>query len=130
MGHDFCANLDQLHPQGRHRPVLDTWGEGEPTKKVAQVVCQREQLQSDVVVHEIVAGEPSPGSQYVGNSLAKTNMHERSGILNAYLFPDADYSSLYPTITPANTFRVISNRFFKTEFELVEDTTYFSKLSA
>jgi len=60
VGHDFCANLDQLLPQGRHRPVLDTWGEGEPTKKVAQVVCQREQLQSDVVVHEIVAGESSP----------------------------------------------------------------------
>lgn len=78
----------------------------------------------------VLQGDHGPGSQYVGNSLAKTNMHERSGILNAYLFPDADYSSLYPAITPANTFRVISNRFFKTEFELVEDTTYFSSTAA
>ena len=78
----------------------------------------------------VLQGDHGPGSQYVGNSLAKTNMHERSGILNAYLFPDADYSSLYPAITPANTFRVIGNRFFKTEFDLVEDTTYSSSTAA
>ena len=60
MSHDLGANLDQLLPQGRHRPMLDTWGEGEPAKKVAQVVCQGEQLQPHPIVQEVVTRKSSP----------------------------------------------------------------------
>lgn len=78
----------------------------------------------------ILQGDHGPGSQYVGNSLEKTNMHERTAILNAFFFPDGDYAELYPEITPANTFRVISNHFFKTEYPLVADTSYFSSTAS
>jgi hypothetical protein len=45
----------------------------------------------------------------------------RQKILNLYYFPDQDYSRLYPSITPVNTFRVIFSQFFDMDFELVED---------
>ena len=47
-------------------------------------------------------------------------------ILNAYYLPDYDYSQLYDSISPVNTFRVILNHYFGTEFELLKDESYFS----
>jgi hypothetical protein len=46
-------------------------------------------------------------------------------ILNAYYLPDCDYSQFYDSISPVNTFRVIFNHYFGTEFELLKDGSYF-----
>lgn len=59
-------------------------------------------------------------------SVEKTDQKEKMGILNAYYFPDRNYSALYEEITPVNTFRVIFNHFFGTDFKLLEDRSYFS----
>jgi hypothetical protein len=40
--------------------VLDAVGQGQPPQEVAQVVRRGEQLQADLVVHEVVAGQPRP----------------------------------------------------------------------
>src|SRR5690606_22718307 len=37
---------------------------------------------------------------------------ERTNILNAYYFPDKDYSELYSTITPVNSLRTILRQYF------------------
>ena len=50
-------------------------------------------------------------------------------ILNAYYLPDYDYSQLYDSITPVNTFRVILNHYFGAEFELLKDESYISTRS-
>lgn len=47
-------------------------------------------------------------------------------ILNAYYLPDCNYSQFYDSISPVNTFRVIFNHYFGTEFELLKDESYFS----
>ena len=50
---------------------------------------------------------------------------EKFRILNAYYLPDhADI--LYPTISPVNTFRLIFNTYFGTDYELLPDTSYYS----
>ena len=46
----------------------------------------------------------------------------RHAILNAYYFPDGDYSRLYPGISPVNSFRVLFNKYFDGHFKLLEDT--------
>lgn len=51
---------------------------------------------------------------------------ERLGILNAYLLPGVDPSSIYSTITPVNSFRVIFNQYFGTRYPLLEDKSYIS----
>jgi hypothetical protein len=48
-------------------------------------------------------------------------------ILNAYYFPDQDYSRLYDTITPVNTFRVVLNQFFQQNYALLPDTLMISE---
>ena len=61
--------------------------------------------------------------------LHKSNVHERMGILNAYYFPDQDYSKLYPDISPVNSFRVILDQYLGTDYGLLDDRNYFSLFS-
>jgi hypothetical protein len=58
---------------------------------------------------------------------ADRNAEDKLSILNAYHLPDANQMSLYKTITPVNTFRIIFNEYFGTEFEYLEDISYFSR---
>jgi hypothetical protein len=52
-------------------------------------------------------------------------IRERFPILNAYHVPDAMRESLYPEITPVNSFRVILNHLFLSEFELLDERCYY-----
>jgi hypothetical protein len=74
----------------------------------------------------ILQGDHGPGSGLDWASLENTNIRERFSILNAYYFYDQNYSSLYPLITPINTFRVIFNQYFGTDFELHTDRSFYS----
>jgi hypothetical protein len=49
----------------------------------------------------------------------------RMANLNAYFLPGGD-EGLYPTITPVNTFRLILDRYFGAEFDLLPDRSYIS----
>jgi hypothetical protein len=43
--------------------------------------------------------------------------------LNAYYFSDKDYSMLYDSISPVNSFRVVLNKYFQTGLPLLKDST-------
>jgi hypothetical protein len=49
-------------------------------------------------------------------------------ILNAYYLP-GHADQLYTSISPVNTFRVVLNSYFGTNFPLLEDVSYYSSLS-
>ena len=48
----------------------------------------------------------------------------RMSILNAYYTSDAAKEHLYPSITPVNSFRVVFNNYFGTDYPLLEDVAY------
>ncbi len=50
----------------------------------------------------------------------------RTLILNAYYLPDGGEEELFSTITPVNTFRIILDRYFQQEYQLLDDRSYFS----
>jgi len=54
----------------------------------------------------------------------------RTSIFNAYFLPDGAIRSLYPSISPANSFRVVFNQFFGGNYTLLEDVSYYSIYSA
>ncbi|CAN5602535.1 hypothetical protein BH10CYA1_BH10CYA1_11550 [soil metagenome] len=57
-------------------------------------------------------------------------INERMKILNAYYLPGPPIGdTVYQTITPVNSFRVIFNRYFKTKFPLLKDESYISELN-
>ncbi|MEI9943093.1 MAG: sulfatase-like hydrolase/transferase [Chitinophagaceae bacterium] len=43
--------------------------------------------------------------------------------LNSYYFSDKDYTSLYKSISPVNSFRVVLNKYFHAELPLLKDST-------
>jgi len=53
-------------------------------------------------------------------------VRERMGILNAYRFPGAGSKSLYPSITPVNSFRLVFDTYFGTSLGLRPDKALFS----
>ncbi|HKI53800.1 MAG TPA: hypothetical protein VJ987_06720 [Anaerolineales bacterium] len=75
----------------------------------------------------IIQADHGPGSHLHLGSLEQTLTAERFGILNAYYFPDQNYESLYPSISPVNSFRVVINQFFGGDYELLPDKHYYSK---
>ncbi|MFZ1429150.1 MAG: sulfatase-like hydrolase/transferase [Geminicoccaceae bacterium] len=48
----------------------------------------------------------------------------KMGIMNAYYFPDGDYRQIYPSITPVNSFRVLFNKYFQADFNMLPDRIY------
>ncbi|GAF78430.1 unnamed protein product, partial [marine sediment metagenome] len=59
----------------------------------------------------------------IGNEIG---LRESFGILNAFYLPQVGNNLLYDSITPVNTFRVIFNNYFDTDYELLTDKTYFT----
>jgi hypothetical protein len=53
-----------------------------------------------------------------------TALREKFPILNAYFFPNASTSALYDSITPVNSFRVLFNTYFGTDYPLLPDKNY------
>lgn len=58
-------------------------------------------------------------------NIEETCFDERFSILNAYYFPDGDYSGLTEDITPVNSFRVIMNKYFGSGLEMLENRYYY-----
>lgn len=56
-------------------------------------------------------------------------MKARAEIFNAYYMPGGKNAALFESITPVNTFRVIFNEYFKTNYEPLPDITYYSTYS-
>ncbi len=53
-------------------------------------------------------------------------LKERSGILYAIFFPDKDYGGFYNDLTPVNTYRIIFNKYFGENWEILPDKTYYT----
>ena len=74
----------------------------------------------------IVQGDHGPGSMLDWDSAENTNVKERMSILNAYYVPDQTKKMLYPSITPVNSFRIIFDSVYGTNFGTIEDKSYFA----
>ncbi|MGH2582508.1 MAG: hypothetical protein ACRDFQ_06390 [Anaerolineales bacterium] len=69
------------------------------------------------VIIILQADTAGPGTQFVKD--------DRMKILNAYYLPKG-HSLLYSSITPVNSFRVVFDTYFGTNYGLLEDLSYFS----
>ena len=69
-------------------------------------------IQSD---HGATAGAYKTGSEWT---------YDRLSNINYILLPDKNENPLYNTMTPVNTFRVLFNDYFNTNFEVLEDRVF------
>lgn len=68
--------------------------------------------------------ERYPSSDLSWREASAEELKVKTGILNAYYFPDGDYSGLYSHITPVNTFPLLFNKYFGTKIEQRPDRVY------
>lgn len=99
----------------------------------AQYISQRiKNLVSEILANSteppiiLIQSDHGPGLGLNWYSKEDTNIKERFAILNAYYFPDENYSKLYSGISPVNSFRAILNQYFGTEYDMVEDRSFFT----
>jgi hypothetical protein len=74
----------------------------------------------------IIQGDHGPGAYLDWNSADRTKLDERLSILNAYYFPGGHSASLYASITPVNSFRVLLDEYFGMKYPLLADKNYYS----
>jgi hypothetical protein len=94
--------------------------------KLLQETIEKILMLSDSPPIIIIQGDHGPGAYLDWQSVANTNIRERMSIFNAYYFPDTDYELLSSQITPVNTFRIVFNRYFGADLELLPNRVYFS----
>ncbi|HSL43584.1 MAG TPA: hypothetical protein VK897_09145 [Anaerolineales bacterium] len=73
----------------------------------------------------ILQGDHGPKG-FSDENVENSDFTENFAILNAYYFPDQDYTDLYPSISPVNSLRILTNKFFGMDFPLLDDRSYFS----
>lgn len=73
----------------------------------------------------VLMGDHGPASMFNWNVEAPACLWERTSNLYAVLLPGHQSDgTVYPSITPVNTFRVIFNTYFGTSLPILEDNTY------
>ncbi len=102
------------------------------TNKKLKVLIDKLQSSSDVAPIIVVQSDegPYPENREIGSkpfnweNASDNQLREKMGILSAYYLPGVNSSILYPSITPVNSFRLIFNLYFGTQFELLPDESY------
>ena len=117
------------HPPFIFTPEGDFfWNENEVDGYVSNVEFIDSQIVN--VVEEIIAKSTTPpviiimGDHGPSGVPSIETPETRMSILNAYYVNEEAMDDLYPTITPVNSFRVVFNNYFGTDYPLLEDVSY------
>lgn len=106
------------------------WAEGQAQGYVSNAKFIDSQIVP--VVAEIIRKSKTPPVIVIMGDHGSTGVpsletpERRMSILDAYYVSDQAKQDLYDTITPVNTFRVIFNNYFGTDYPLLEDKSYHS----
>lgn len=74
----------------------------------------------------IIQSDHGPGSRLSLHEAARTDMHERLSILNAYHLPGVPPETIGQDISPVNSFRIVLNHYFGANLERLPDRSYIS----
>ena len=123
-------------PEARYELEGDIWDDtGLYIGQLIHINNVIEELVDDLIADSpiepiiIIQGDHGPASTQGEGGYADPSdrfVSERTGIFNAYLLPEPCRSTLYPTISPVNTFRLVFDACFGTKFGLLPDETYWS----
>lgn len=112
---------------------LDSWRE--KNKYIDQLIFinkKTRQVVEDILMKStippiiIIQGDHGTALNTDLGSVTKENLAERMDILNAYYLPMGGNKILYENITPVNSFRKVFNYYFGTDYEYLDDLSYYS----
>jgi hypothetical protein len=134
-------------PNGEPLTAADTAKRSEVENYTNQLTFANKQI--EIVIDQILSKSSSPpiiiiqsdegpmitpdflAKNFINNGdwsqISQEELKTHIKIFNAYHLPNFDQSQFYPSITPVNSFRLIFNHYFDTDFELLEDKSYISE---
>ena len=83
-------------------------------------------LSDDKLPIIVLQGDHGPQLNADDWPYSEAYLKERFGILNAYFLPNTKCQTLYNSISPVNTFRLIFNQYFHTHLPLLSDISYYA----
>jgi hypothetical protein len=73
----------------------------------------------------IIQADHGPAIMHYYFSIEELSTFERYSILNAYHLPGVDQADIPADITPVNSFRLVFNQYFGTDYEMLPNHQYF-----
>jgi len=120
--------VSSVRPQG-----LESWENKEgyvnsvkfTNKKIMQIVEQllTESAKPPVI---IIQADHGTGFDFESSNPSNESIEQKMSILSAYYLPDIEKNLSNDVITPVNTFRIIFNSYFNTNYDLLENKIYLS----
>ena len=96
------------------------------TKRLKQTITEILELDPDNPPIIIVQGDHGPRSGMNWFDISTTNLKEIMSILNAMYLPGVDYNRvLNNDLSSINTFRIIFNEYFNTDYEMLPNRHYY-----
>jgi len=132
----FCLPHDPyvFHPDGRYKKTIEQMKKEIKENYIDQLIFANKKIKEtiEIILSKsetqpiiIIQSDEGPKSNIGFNSTdVISNLKYHQGILNVYSFPDQNYTSLYPSISPVNSFRVVFNEYFGANLDLLDDNYY------
>lgn len=141
FAHIICPHPPYLFDEsGKSVPEADfdmnDWGWEQKEYYLKQLIYINKEIEklidkilsnSEVSPIIIIQADHGPHNTFVVGRYPTDDMFkEGMRILNAYYLPTKGNDLLYYNITPVNTFRLIFNSYFDTNYKLLDDQSYYS----
>lgn len=142
FAHFICPHPNYVfHADGSFVPATEEWS-GNPLKLYIDQVTAVNAMVTSLVERLIAESEtppiiilqsdegPYPGAAWKWSAwenaadVTEAEVRQKMRILNAYYFPGVDRSSLYQSISPVNSFRLLFDLYFRAGLELLPDRSY------
>jgi len=121
-----CLTLEEQKERGDDRAYVD--GIAYANKIIEEIVTTLQSPDREPPVIIIQADEgpfPQRDGSIPWQDAPASELQLKSGILNAYFFPNRDYGALRQDITPVNSYRIVFNNYLGTNFPLLPDRIFF-----
>jgi hypothetical protein len=119
-----CLSQEEARQRGETQGYVDqVQYAGKLIRELVPALLQQEGREAIIILQS----DEGPFPERPNVSWREAEDHHiqiKTSIQNAYYFPDQDYNDLYADITPVNTFRILFNKLFGTQFELLPDRVY------
>jgi hypothetical protein len=131
--HIICPHAPFIFTANGSQTKLDDWNNWENKNLyLSQWIFISKQIEK--CIESILTNSKQPpiiiiqsdhGERSVGNQPCR--FATSYDILNAYFLPDKNYGIFYDSVSPVNSFRIIFNHYFKTNYKLLPDLCYLAK---
>lgn len=122
-----CIDLNELIPE-REGYLGSVKCANKQVYEIIDLIFEKTEGEVIIVVQSDegpnVSRQEMPGDDYAFLNMSEEIIARRTSIQYAVYLPNGDYEGFSPTSTPVNTYRLILNKYFRSNYEILPDKTY------